>query len=137
MVVCTCHNPNRRVCSGTKQGIVMGAAEMLTQGFNNCTNLQDRNTVPTKRHGLSNRLQTSSYGARKVLSTICNRKGIIKIVKQDCVEKRPNRISSYFVPKFKCSSPPKTCSGANPNSSSNIALGVAYLTPQMCLRYLS
>ncbi len=30
----------------------------------------------------------------------------------------------------------KTCSGANPNSSSNIALGVAYLTPQMCLRYL-
>ncbi len=105
MVVCTCHNPNRRGCSGTMQGIVMGAAQMLTHGFNNCTNLQDGNSVPAKRHGLPNRLQTSSYGARKVLSTIRNRKGIIKIVKQDCVEKRPNMTSSYFVPKFKCSSP--------------------------------
>ncbi len=105
MVVCTCHNPNRRGCSGTMQGIVMGAAQMLTHGFNNCTNLQDGNSVPAKRHGLPNRLQTSSYGARKVLITICNRKGIIKIVKQDCVEKRPNMTSSYFVPKFKCSSP--------------------------------
>ena len=56
------------------QGIVMGAAQMLTQGFNNCTNLQDRNIAPAKRHGLPNRLQTSSYGARKVLSTISNRK---------------------------------------------------------------
>ncbi|DBA75838.1 TPA: hypothetical protein ACH3X1_010241 [Trebouxia sp. C0004] len=27
-----------------------------------------------------------------------------------------------------------TCSGDNPNSSSNIALGIAYLAPQMCLR---
>ena len=96
------------------QGIVMGAAQMLMRGFNNCTNLQDRNTVPAKRHGLPNRLQTSSYGARKVLSTICNRKGIIKIVKQDCVEKRPNRTSSYFVPKFKCPSPPKNLQWCQP-----------------------
>ena len=87
MVVCTCNNPNRRGCSGTMQGIVMGAAQMLTQGFNNCTNLQDRNSAPAKRYGLPNRLQTSSYGARKVLSTISNRKSTIKIVKQDCVEK--------------------------------------------------
>ncbi|DBA89376.1 TPA: hypothetical protein ACH3X1_016237 [Trebouxia sp. C0004] len=88
-------------------GIVMGAAQMLTQGFNNFTNLQDRNSAPAKRHGLPNRPQTSSYGARKVLSTIPNRKSIIKIVKQDCVEKRPNRTSSYLVPKFKCLLPPK------------------------------
>ncbi|DBA76180.1 TPA: hypothetical protein ACH3X1_009909 [Trebouxia sp. C0004] len=73
------------------QGIVMGAAQMLTQGFNDFTSLQDRNTAPAKRHGLPNRPQTSSYGARKVLSTIPNRKSIIKIVKQDCVEKRPKR----------------------------------------------
>ena len=82
------------------QKIVMDAAQMLTQGFNDCTNLQDRNSAPAKMHGLPNRLQTSSYGARKVLSTTSNRKGIIKIVKQDCVEKRPNRTSSYFVPMY-------------------------------------
>ncbi len=74
MVVCTCNNPNRKGCSRTMQKIVMGAAQMLTQGFSDCTNLQDRNSVPAKRHGLPNRLQTSSYGARKVLSTISNRK---------------------------------------------------------------
>ncbi|DBB15973.1 TPA: hypothetical protein ACH3X3_003345 [Trebouxia sp. C0006] len=59
MVVCTCNNPNRRGCSGTMQGIVMGAAQMLTQGFNICNNvvdLQDRNSAPAKRHGLLNRL---------------------------------------------------------------------------------
>ncbi|KAA6426480.1 MAG: hypothetical protein FRX49_03591 [Trebouxia sp. A1-2] len=54
------------------QGIVMGAAQMLTHGFNNRTNLQDRNSAPAKRHGLPNRLQTSNYGARKVLSTTSN-----------------------------------------------------------------
>ncbi|KAA6418920.1 MAG: hypothetical protein FRX49_11146 [Trebouxia sp. A1-2] len=68
-------------------GIVMGAAQMLTQGLNNRTNLQDRNCAPVKRHGLPNRLQTSSYGARKVLSTIPDRKSIIKVVKQDRMEK--------------------------------------------------
>ena len=73
------------------QGIIMGAAQMQTQGFNNCTNLQDRDSDSAKRHGLPNRLQTSSYGAGKVISTISNRKRIIKIVKQDCVEERPNR----------------------------------------------
>ncbi|DBA91630.1 TPA: hypothetical protein ACH3X1_003238 [Trebouxia sp. C0004] len=98
----------------------MVAAQMLTQGFNNCTNLQDRDSATVKRDGLPNRLQTSSYGARKVLSTILNRKSTIKIVKQDCVEKRPNRTSSYLVPKLKCLLPPKTCNGDNPNSSSNM-----------------
>ncbi|DBA88938.1 TPA: hypothetical protein ACH3X2_000170 [Trebouxia sp. C0005] len=43
MVVRTSNNPNRRGCSGTMQGIVMGAAQMLTQGFNNCTNRQIAN----------------------------------------------------------------------------------------------
>ena len=100
MVVCTCNNPNRRGCSGTMQGIVMGAAQMLTQGFNNCTNLQDRDSASAKRHGLPNRLQTSSYGARKVPSTISNRKCIINIVKQDCLKKRPNKTSSYLVPNL-------------------------------------
>ncbi|DBA68126.1 TPA: hypothetical protein ACH3X2_013934 [Trebouxia sp. C0005] len=52
------------------QGIVIGAAQMLTQGFNNGTNLQNGNSAPAKRHGLPNRLQTSGYGARKVLCTI-------------------------------------------------------------------
>ncbi|DBA97414.1 TPA: hypothetical protein ACH3X1_016733 [Trebouxia sp. C0004] len=121
MVVCACNNPNRRGCSRTVQGIVMGAAQMLTQGFDNCTNLQNRDSATVKRHGLPNRLQTSSYGARKVLSTIPNRKSIIKIVKQDYVEKRPNRTSSYLavagkwssghscagVPKLKCLLPQK------------------------------
>ncbi|DBA95840.1 TPA: hypothetical protein ACH3X1_001387 [Trebouxia sp. C0004] len=89
------------------QGIVMGAAQMLAQGFNNCTNLHNRDSATIKRHGLPNRLQTSSYGATKVLSTIPNRKSIIKIVKQDSVEKRPNRTSSYLVPKLKSLLPPK------------------------------
>ena len=46
-------------CKGTMQGTVMGAAQMLTQGFNICNNvvdLQDRNSAPAKRHGLLNRL---------------------------------------------------------------------------------
>ena len=89
MVVCTCNNPNRRGCSGTMPGIVMGATQMLTQGFNNCTNLQDRDSASAKMHGLPNRLQTSSYGARKVPSTISNRKSIIKIVKQDWRDCKP------------------------------------------------
>ncbi len=80
------------------QGIVMGAAQILMQGLHNRTNLQNRDNAPVMRHGLPNGLQTSSYGARKVLGTIPNRKSIIKIVKQDCVGKRPNRTSSYFVP---------------------------------------
>jgi len=79
------------------QGIVMGAAQMLTQGFHNRTNLHNRDNAPVMRHGLPNGLQTSSYGARKVLGTTPNRKSIIKIIKQDRVEKRPNRTSSYFV----------------------------------------
>ncbi|DBA72341.1 TPA: hypothetical protein ACH3X2_010581 [Trebouxia sp. C0005] len=107
MVVCTCNKPNSRGCSGTMQGIVMGAAQMLTQGFDNGTNLSNRNSAPAKRHGLPNRLQTSSYGAEKILCTISNRKSIIKVVQQDCVKKRPNRASSYLVPKFKCLPPPK------------------------------
>jgi len=121
-------------CKGTMQGTVMGAAQMLTQGFKNCNNFQDRDSAPGKRHGLPNRLQTSSYAARKILST----------------EKASSRFSSKIVWKsdrtglaailFQKSSVrrhQKTCSGDNPNSSSNIALGIAYLTPQMCLRYLS
>ncbi|KAA6421261.1 MAG: hypothetical protein FRX49_08747 [Trebouxia sp. A1-2] len=64
-------------------GIVMGAAQMLTQGFDNCTN---RDSAPVKRHGLPNGFQTSSYEARKVPATISNRKSIIKTVKYDCVE---------------------------------------------------
>jgi len=80
MVVCTCNN--RRGCSGTVQGTTMGAAQLLTQGNINCTNLQDRASAPVKRHVLPNRLQTSSYRARKVLSTISNRKSIIKKFKQ-------------------------------------------------------
>jgi len=64
------------------QGMVMGAAQMLTQGFDNCTNLQDRDSATVKRHGLPNGVQTGSYGARKVSGTIPNRKSIIKIVKQ-------------------------------------------------------
>ena len=87
MVVCACNNPHRRGCSRTMQGIVMGAAQMLTQGLNNHINLQDRNTALVKRHGLPNRLQTFSYGARKVLSTIPDRKSIVKVVMQDRMEK--------------------------------------------------
>ncbi len=52
------------------QGIVMGAAQMLTQGFLNCTNFQDMDSARVRRHGLPNRLQTSSCGARKVLGAI-------------------------------------------------------------------
>jgi hypothetical protein len=33
------------------QGTVMGAAQMLTQGFKNCNNFQDRDSAPGKRHG--------------------------------------------------------------------------------------
>jgi len=96
------------------QGIVMGAAQMLTQGFLNCTNIQDRDSVHITRHGLPNRLQTSSCAAIKVLGAIpqwhlawANRKSIIKMVKQDCVEMRPNRNCSCFGSKLKCLLPPK------------------------------
>ncbi|DBA66281.1 TPA: hypothetical protein ACH3X2_002536 [Trebouxia sp. C0005] len=46
-------------------------------------NRQDRNSAPAKKHGLPNRFQTSSCGARKVPSTISNRESISKMVKQD------------------------------------------------------
>ena len=83
MVVHAFNNPDRRGRPRTMQGIVMGATQILTQGCDNCTNFQDR--VPVERHGLPNRLQTSSDAARKLFGTIPNQKCIIKIVKQDCM----------------------------------------------------
>ena len=84
----TCmQRPQWKGCPRTMRGIVMGAAHMLTQGFDNCTNLQDRDSTPAKRHGLAKGFQTSSYGARKVLGTIPYRKSNVMVVKQDCVEK--------------------------------------------------
>ena len=106
MVVCACDNPNRRGRPGTMQGIVMGAVQMQTQGLHNCTNYIGDNTT-IHRHGLPDGLQASSYGARKVPGTTPDRESIIKVVKQDCVEKRPNRTSSQPVPKFKSPPPPK------------------------------
>ena len=79
-MVCACDNPNSRGCPRTIHGIVMGPAQMLTQGFHNRTNLQNRDNAPVVRHGLPNGLQTNSYGARRVLGTIPNRKSIIKII---------------------------------------------------------
>ncbi len=58
MVVCTCNNSYRRG-SGTTQGTVMGAAQMLTQGCNDCTNHQNRNIAPAKTQGLEVGLKTS------------------------------------------------------------------------------
>ncbi len=107
MVVCACDNPNRWGCPGTMQGIVMGAVQMQTQGLHNCTNLYNGDNTTIHRHGLPDGLQASSYGARKVPGTTPDRESIIKVVKQDCVEKRPNRTSSQPVPKFKSPPPPK------------------------------
>ncbi len=47
MVVRACDNPNSL---RTLQG--MGATQILTQGFNDCTNLQDRDSASVKRHAL-------------------------------------------------------------------------------------
>jgi len=107
MVVCACDNPNRWGCPGTMQGIVMGAVQMQPQGLHNCTNLYNGDNTTIHRHGLPDGLQASSYGARKVPGTTPDRESIIKVVKQDCVEKRPNRTSSQPVPKFKSPPPPK------------------------------
>lgn len=92
----------------------------LKQGFHNSLNLQYRNIASTMRHGLLNRQQASSYGARKVPGIIPNRKCIIKIIKQDWVHKRPNRTGSYFVPNFTSPSPTKPCRGDNPESDNTI-----------------
>ncbi len=49
MVVRACDNHNSL---RTMQGIAMAAAQMLTQGFISCANLQDRDSAPVKRHAL-------------------------------------------------------------------------------------
>jgi len=126
-MTCACDNPSIWDCPTTMQGIVMGATQMLTQGFYNCTDLQNRDNASIMRHGLPNGLQISSYGAINLLAP---------------TEKASSRLSGKIVWK---SNPTglaatlflKSCRGNNSNSSSNIALGVIYLTPHMCPRYLS
>ncbi len=46
-MVCACDNPNSRGCPRTMRGIVMGAAQMLMQGFQNFINLQNRESSQT------------------------------------------------------------------------------------------
>ncbi len=84
----------------TMQGIVMGAAQMLTQGFHNCSNLHIMDKITIMTHGLPNGLQASSYGARKIVGTPPDTKSIIKLVKQDGVEKLPNKTSSCVDPNI-------------------------------------
>ena len=64
-------------------GIVMGAAQMLTQGFHHCSNLHIKDNITIMTHGLPNGLQASSYGPRKDLGTPPNTKSVIRLVKQD------------------------------------------------------
>ena len=53
------------------QDVVTSATQMLTQGFHSCTNVHNRDNTTIMRHGLPKGLQASSYGARKLLGTIC------------------------------------------------------------------
>ncbi len=62
----------------------MGATQMLTQGYRNSINLQNRENACVMWHGLPHGLQASSHGARKIPGTVPNRKSVIKIAKQDC-----------------------------------------------------
>ena len=67
----------------------MDAVQVLTQGFTIVWHNRDK--APVMRHGLPNGLQATSYGAKQAIP---NSNSIIKIVKQDCVEQRPNRTST-------------------------------------------
>ncbi len=51
------------------QGLIKGAAQTLTQGFHNCTNLQDRYNASIMRHGLPNGLQASSMKSQAQTSS--------------------------------------------------------------------
>jgi len=50
------------------QGIVMGAAQMLTQGFNSCTNLQDRSSAPPKGMGCPTDCKQAAMEPEKFLA---------------------------------------------------------------------
>ncbi len=72
----------------------------MMQGFHKCSNLHSTDNVNIMKPELVGAvLQASSYGARKVLDTLpaAATMSIIKIIKQDGVEERPNRASSHVV----------------------------------------
>ncbi len=77
------------------QGIrIISAIQMLMQALHSCTNFQnkDNTTIMRHGHGLPNGMQASRYGARAVLG-------------RSSVKHRPNRVSSYLVPKLKSALP--------------------------------
>jgi len=137
MVVCACDNPNSWGCPGTMQGIVMGAVQMQMQGLHNCTNLYNGDNTTIHRHGLLDGLQASSYGARKFLAPRPTEKASSRLSSKIVWKSDPTGLAASLLQNSRVLRHQKTCKGDSPNSSSNIALGVAYLTPQMCLRYLS
>ena len=78
------------------QGTVIGAAQMLTQGSHNCSNLHSKDIITIMRRGLPNGLQASSCRARKDFGTTSNTKSTIKIVKQEVWKTDPTGLASIF-----------------------------------------
>ncbi|DBA74930.1 TPA: hypothetical protein ACH3X2_009258 [Trebouxia sp. C0005] len=102
----------------------------MVQSFHSCSNLHTTDNINITNPevvGAVLQLQASSYGARKVLGTLpaAATTSLIQIVKQDGVNKHPNRTSSYVVPRFKLLKDLRwhsPCRGDSPNLSSNVAL---------------
>jgi len=137
MVVCTCNNPNRRGCSRTMQGIVMGAAQMLTQGFNIVPTSRIGTAPLPKGMGCPTNCKQAAMEPEKFLAPCPTEKASSRLSSKIVWKCDPTGLAAILFQNSSVRCHQKTCKGDNPNSSSNITLGVAYLTPQMCLRYLS
>ncbi len=73
----------------------MGAAQLLTQGFCNCSNLHNRHDITIMRRGLPNRPQANNYKARKVLGTMwmhVNAHGCLSQHSSGCIVHDPTNV---------------------------------------------
>ena len=81
MMVGAADNPSRWGCPRTVQGMTVSATQMFTQSCYNCSNLHDGDNIAIVWHGITDRLQASGNGARKVLDTTPDMKSVMNIVK--------------------------------------------------------
>ena len=108
---------------------------MLLQQPNDDKDVMNRRNITITRHMMTNRGQRPTNGAAKVANPTL--KSIMLVVKQNDVKKRLRRANSKPIEHSEVCCHQKIRNGDRPNSSSNIALKVVYLNPQMCLRRLA
>ena len=109
-------------------------AHVLKQGLHNCANYPDRDSAPIRRavSKLANKWSQKSSWHHSQQEKASSRWSSKIVWKCD-----PTGLAAVLLQNSRVRRHQKACSSDNHDSSSNIALGVACLIPQMYLLYLS